>query len=354
MRTTRTIGFVVAAFALLQVFSVSSQAQAALLLEEPYGVFGTVNPTGHMAIYFARVCAETPTKLRRCQPGEMGAVISRYSDIDHYDWIAIPLIPYLYSVEDAEKVPSHVDRETVTRLRDEYHEAHLLDLGAHVRKGDFWHGGWTELVGVAYERRMYAFRFDTTEAQDDAFIARMNANKNRSHFELLYNNCADFSRAVLNQYFPRAFRRNFFPDAAMTTPKQIAYKLDRYAKKHPEIHLQVYEIPQVLGYRHQSGTNKGISESLFTRGYAVPIAILNPYLAGALFVDYVVRGRYHPIPKNPEILSPETLATLTYSGVPAEQPFNTRLLLPWAGYKVELPTAVNVEVDPKGTLNVHE
>jgi hypothetical protein len=354
MRTPRILAFVVVAFAFLQVFSERCHAQAALLLEEPYGFFGTVNPTGHMAIYFARICAETPTKLRRCLPGEMGSVIARYSDIDHYDWLVMPLIPYLYSVEGIENVPSHVDREKVNRLRDEYHEAHLMDLGAHVRKGNFWHGGWAELVGAAYERRTYALRFDTTEEQDDAFIARMNSKKNHSHFELLYNNCADFSRAVMNQYFPRAFRRNFSPDAGMTTPKQIAYKLQRYAKKHPEMHLQVYEIPQVPGYRHQSRKNKGISESLITTGYAAPIAILNPYLAVALFVDYVVRGRYHPIPQNPEVLTPETLATLMYPDVSIENSFSTRLLLPSSGERVEFPPATNVDVDAKGPLSAHQ
>src|SRR5580692_4364519 len=76
-------------------------AQAALLMEEPYGFFGAVNPTGHNAIYFERICADTPVKLRRCGPREPGAVIARYEGIDGYDWVAIPLIPYLYSVENA-------------------------------------------------------------------------------------------------------------------------------------------------------------------------------------------------------------------------------------------------------------
>ena len=233
-------------------------------MEEPYGFFGTVNPTGHTAIYFAHICAETPTKLRRCEPGEMGAVISRYGNIDHYDWLAIPLIPYLYSVEDDAPVPSRVDRATVSRLRNEYYEAHLTDLGEHVSKGSFWRGGWSQLIGAAYERRVYAFRFETTQAQDDALIALMDDKKNESHFQLLFNNCSDFSRWVLNQYFPREFRRGVFPDAGMTTPKQIAHKLEMYAKKHPEIRLQIFEIPQVPGNRRQSHSNKSISESLIT------------------------------------------------------------------------------------------
>jgi len=48
------------------------RAQAALLLEQPYGVFGTLNPTGHAAIYLQRVCADSPTHLRECDPGETG------------------------------------------------------------------------------------------------------------------------------------------------------------------------------------------------------------------------------------------------------------------------------------------
>ncbi|HUX28541.1 MAG TPA: hypothetical protein VMV39_07125, partial [Terracidiphilus sp.] len=62
---------------------------------------------------FEHICAESPIKLRACHPGELGAVISRYQGIDGYDWIAMPLIPYLYSVENASDVPDHVDRDAV-------------------------------------------------------------------------------------------------------------------------------------------------------------------------------------------------------------------------------------------------
>jgi hypothetical protein len=312
MRTLRTAAFALMALALLSFGGPRCHAQAALLMEEPYGFFGTVNPTGHTAIYFERICAETPVLLRRCQPGELGAVVSRYQGIDGYDWVAIPLIPYLYSVENPQDVPERVDRATVSRLRSRYHEKHLLELGESLRAGNFLHGGWTELIGVAYERRIYAFRFATTEAQDDAFIARMNDSANRSHFQLLFNNCSDFARVVLNEYFPGTFRRSVFPDAGMTTPKQIAYKLVRYENKHPGAELRVYEIPQIPGYRRLSRSNKSIAESLVTNGYAIPIAILNPYLAGGLFVDYLVRGRYHLIPQHPQVLGPMNLSPLTY------------------------------------------
>ncbi len=289
-----------------------SQGQAALLLEEPYGFFGTINPTGHNAIYFSRICAETPTRLRRCDPGELGTVIARYQGISNYDWIAVPLVPYLFSVETTAQIPDRVSRQQVNLMRDRYYETHLQQsLGGDVFRGNLWHGGWTQLLGTSYERRTYVFRFDTTPEQDDALIDILNSGPNRSHFNLFYNNCADFARLILNTYFPRTFRRSFFPDAGMTTPKQITFKLLRYARKHPDAHLQVYEIPQIPGYRRMSRTNKSIAESLTTTAYAVPIFLMNPYLAGGIFVDYLARGRFNLVLRNPEVLNPDELSALT-------------------------------------------
>src|SRR5258708_24612966 len=72
-------------------------AQAALLLEEPYSYDGTFAGTGHAAVYLSRICADSPTALRRCHPGETGVVLSRYHGIARRDWIAVPLIAYLYA-----------------------------------------------------------------------------------------------------------------------------------------------------------------------------------------------------------------------------------------------------------------
>jgi hypothetical protein len=313
--------FFVLLFALLTLSCSPSQGQAALLLEEPYGFFGTLNPTGHNAMYFARICAETPTELRRCESGELGTVIARYQGIGSYDWIAIPLIPYLYSVETAAQIPTHVNREQVNLMRERYFEAHLQrSLGDDLSKGNFVHGGWAQLLGTSFERRTYAFRFDTTPEQDDALIESLNSEPNQSHFNLFYNNCADFARLILNKYYPRTFRRNFFPDAGMTTPKQITYKLVRYARKHPEAHLQVFKIEQIPGYRRASRTNKSISESLTTTAYAVPIVILNPYLAGGIFVDYLAHGRFKLVLRDSELLKPDELSALTDPAAPDENP----------------------------------
>lgn len=339
----RTFALVLTLLALIVLQAPRLHAQAAVLLEEPYGVFGALNPTGHNAIYFANICADTPVRLRRCQPGELGSVISRYQGIAGYDWVAMPLIPYLYSVEDVSDVPANVDKALVRRLRDRYHEDHLGSLGEGVFEGNIVRGGWTQLVGVAYERRMYAFRFATTPEQDDAVIARLNSHENHSDFNLVYNNCADFARSVLNVYFPRTFRRNFFPDAGMTTPKQITYKLTRYSRKHPEINLSVFEIPQVPGYRRMSRSNKSVSGSLMTTGYAVPIFLMNPYLAGGLFLDYLTRGRFPSVPEHPPVLAPDELSTLQLSSGGVETPVSPIPPEPAIGL------ASPAEVDPAST-----
>ena len=102
--------------------------EAALLLEEPFGHFGGMTPTGHAAIYLSDVCAESPTELCPCLPGENGVVLSRYHHVDGYDWLAIPLIPYLYAVDDASQIPAQADAGLETRLRDRYRREHLMDL----------------------------------------------------------------------------------------------------------------------------------------------------------------------------------------------------------------------------------
>src|SRR5215831_8578402 len=103
----------------------ASASSATLLLEEPYGKLGFFTATGHAAVYLSGVCADTPLVLRRCAPGETGVVISRYNGVNGYDWVAIPLIPYLYAVDRPEDVPLFADGKMVAFLRDRYRRTYL-------------------------------------------------------------------------------------------------------------------------------------------------------------------------------------------------------------------------------------
>src|SRR5258707_3154353 len=164
-KTLRVLGTLLV---LTLAHAVSARASATLRLEEPYGKLGFFTATGHSAVYLSGVCAETPLVLRRCDPGELGAVISRYDGVGSYDWIAIPLIPYLYAVEQPEDVPLFVDGKMVNFLRDQYRRKHLEAVASDKANGQIPGGNWYELVGTSYDRAGYAFQIETTAAQDEA------------------------------------------------------------------------------------------------------------------------------------------------------------------------------------------
>src|SRR5262249_9714491 len=129
---------------LLLVFAYSglANASATLLLEEPYGKLGYFSATGHVAVYLSGVCAETPLKLRPCAAGETGVVISRYDGVAKYDWVAIPLMPYLYAVERPDDVPLFADARMTAFLRDRYRRTYLEAIAPDLKDGGTPGGNW--------------------------------------------------------------------------------------------------------------------------------------------------------------------------------------------------------------------
>lgn len=307
---------------LLILSGVIARADVTLLLEEPYGTFGGMNPTGHSAVYFSRVCAETPTTLRRCAPGELGAVISRYHRVGGYDWLAIPLIPYLYAVEQPEQVPVSANAEQVESLRDEYRRAHLEAVVPDLSDGKTPQGDWTQLVGEAYDRTMYGFTIQTTEQQDDAFIEALNSRPNLVRFHLLYSNCADFVRQIIDFYYPRAVHRDFTADVGIMTPKQAAKSLVHYSQKHTALTFSTFIIAQVPGTLPRSSRVRGVLESLIkSKRYAVPLAslaVLHPAVGGGLAYAWVEGSHFDPrkaaSSDGAEPIQPEGLSAALRSG----------------------------------------
>ena len=270
-----------------------ARGDVALLVEEPYGFFGSLIPTGHTAIYLNHVCAETPTLLRHCQPGESGVVISRYFRIRKLEWVAIPLVPYLYAVEHAADVPERTDAASVERMRQHYAEEHLQSLASPVAEYDR-KNVWSQLLGAAYIRKIYSFEIATSDEQDDRLIAEYNGRDNLGHFNLITNNCADFSLRLLNFYYPNAVKRSITADAAITTPKQIAKSLTAYARRHDQLELNEIIIAQIPGSIHRSHTPRGVVESLLkTKKYALPIIALQPYVLAGIAATYLTMGRFN-------------------------------------------------------------
>jgi hypothetical protein len=276
----------------------AARADMALLLEEPFGQFGAMTPTGHAAIYLSRVCAASPLRLRRCAKGEPGAVISRYHRVAGYDLIAIPVIPYLYAVDRVEQIPREVGGGDVASLRDDYRRRHLEAMVPDTSDGLAPAGDWIQLVGASYDRTIYTYEIHTSEAQDDRFIQLFNSRANKTDFSLLSHNCADFARETVNFYYPKAVHRSLIADAGIMTPKQAAKSLVHYAKRHPTLQLSSFEIPQVPGTVERSRPVRGVLEALVkSKKYIlplVPLAFLHPYFGGTLVVAWIQGGHFNP------------------------------------------------------------
>lgn len=261
--------------ALLLLSAIPAQADITLLIEEPYGDFGGLNPTGHAAVYFSRICAESPTSLRRCEPGELGAVISRYYRIDGYDWLAIPLVPYLYAVDRVQRVPASVTPVQVARLRDEYRRRRLEAVAPDEPDGRTPEGDWTQLAGEAYDRTIFGYSIETTEQQDNQFLRMLSSLPNSVRFNLLFHNCADFVRQTIDFYYPRAVHRSLLADVGIMTPKQAGKCLRRYGRNHPELAFSGFVIRQVPGRVPRSSPVRGVLEALLkSKKYSVPTVAL--------------------------------------------------------------------------------
>lgn len=289
---------------LLLPLGAAARASMTVLVGEPFGRFGTMMPVGHAAIYLDRVCADGPLKLRMCTPGDVaGVVVARYASLGQYDWMASPVLDFLYSTERMENVPAYATPEVVWQLRQAYRERYLRAVVPDGKEGTFFGDGratgakdlaeWWETAGMAYNRRVWAYQTDTTVAQDEAFVHFMNSDPNRHRYRLRGRNCADFAADVVNFYFPGAVRSDRVADFGLMTPKQLLRSVTDLAAKQPNLHLRVWEIPQVPGSLRRSRPVRGGAEAgLKTKRYLFTLLLIQPEVPAGLAVLYLKHGRW--------------------------------------------------------------
>ncbi len=275
--------FIVLLAALFAISPAELRAQATLLLEEPYSYDGTFAGTGHSAVYLSRICAETPTQLRRCRPGETGVVLSRYHRVAGLDWIAVPLIAYLYAVKNSEDIPLLADSKLVALLRNQYLQS-IAFTGASA----------SQLAGSAYDRTTFAFRIATRPEQDEVLIRLLNGAPNQESYRLLNRNCADFAKQIINFYYPRAIHRSVIADLGVMTPKQAAKSLVRSSKHHPEMHLTTFIIPQVPGLKRSKPVHGVMESVVLAKKYVAPVLLFHPFVVGTVEAAYWAAWRFNP------------------------------------------------------------
>jgi len=286
-----------------------SRADVAILLEEPYSVDGSFGGTGHSAVYLSNICAASPLQLRRCNPGEPGVVLSRYHHIAGYDWIAVPVVAYLYAVEKPEDIPLFVDPKLAWFLRNQYRRAHFADIVPDPPTSNPDSSDWYQLIGSAFDRTLYGFQLPTSPEDDDRLIARFNSGQNRQAYKLLTTNCADFVHDIVTFYYPDSVWRSKLGDLGFMTPKQAAKSFvqfsKRAAKRNPQLQLTRFFVPQVPGTVKRSRPIHGLVDGVFhAKKYFLPLAVFQPFVAGGVATTYYLGGRFDPA-KNAALWSPD-------------------------------------------------
>lgn len=272
------------------------RADVSFLFHEALGMSGESTAAGHAAVYLSSVCSDDGLQLRVCRPGENGIVVATYPQWganSNYEWLALPLLSYLYGVEQEQEVPLYTNGEMRTLLREKYRREHWSHLVPTGTEGKPPPGRWQQMIGVNFNRDIYALTVKTSVAEDLQFIQTFNQRPNVSRFNTLYRNCSDFTAHILNAYFPHAVHRDVLNDFTMTTPKAIARTFTRFAQRHPERLFYVTKFAQLAGPIKRSFDARNFSEQAFkSKKYFIAEAIFKQPLIPIFMGMYYLTGRY--------------------------------------------------------------
>ena len=315
-----------------------------------------ITGTGHMAVYFSNICADSPTKLRLCGPGELGSVMSTYINIGEdrrFDWNIVPLNIYLYGVEDSRNRPIFASFKIKHALEERYRQNYLSGLCDTSSCQTSGKSEWREMVAATLIRGMYFFVVDTSVQQDRQLIEEFNNAPNENHFNGATNNCADFARRIVNTYFPHAASRDVLNDFGMTSPKAVARTFTHYALRHPELNLRVMHFAQVPGPIKRSSEVRAGTEQLFrSKKLLVPMIVFADEALPVVAASYMITGRFNPnkeFEKHPATnLSPDDLMSFPRLQTVAEQDESTQIVGTsdeWKSYRKALHTEIEENND---------
>ena len=274
-------------------------ADVGVLLNESLDTnLARITGSGHSAVYFSRICPESPIKLRLCGPHEQGSVISNYTTLGEdqpFEWNVVSLSIYMYGVEDPQNRPLFGSQKIKHALEERYRSNFLTGYceGATCRTSG--KAEWREMVGATLSRSIYIFVVETSVEQDGNLIAEFNSLPNRNHFNGITRNCAEFSRRIINTYFPHATRADYLNDFGLITPKAIARSFTHYGERHPEAHLRVLHFAQLPGTIKRSTECRSGTEQLYhSKKLLVPMILFADHELPFMAASYLLTGRFNP------------------------------------------------------------
>ena len=274
-------------------------ADVGILLNESLDTsFARISGSGHSAVYFSRICPETPVKVRLCRPDEQGSVMSNYTTLGEdqpFQWNIVPLSIYLFGVEDPLDRPLFGSQKIKHALEERYRTNFLSGYCDSATCRTSNKAEWREMVGATLERSLYIFVVETSIEQDRALIAEFNSLPNQNHFNGITQNCATFTRHIINTYYPHSTRADYLNDFGLITPKAIARSFTHYAEKHPEAHLRVLHFAQLPGTIKRSTECRNVTEQLYhSKKLLVPMVLFANQGLPFVAASYLLTGRFNP------------------------------------------------------------
>jgi hypothetical protein len=292
----KSLGF---AALLVCLLSSRSYADVGVILNETLNEsVARVTGSGHTAVYFSRICPDSPVKLRLCRPGENGSVMSNYINLgedERYEWNIAPFNIYVYGVDDPADCPVFGTEKIKAVLEERYRQQSLVaycTVKGCLKSGK---SEWREMVGANMIRSMYIFVVETTLQQDLDLIAKFNTLPNENHFNGVTRNCADFTKNVIDTYFPHSAHRDVINDFGITSPKAVARTFSHYAQNHPESNFRVLHFTQLPGTIKRSTEPRSGTEQLFrSKKFLIPMVIFADHELPVFAAAYLITGRFSP------------------------------------------------------------
>jgi hypothetical protein len=151
------------------------------------------------------------------------------------------------------------------------------------------------MVSAGMIRSMYIFVVKTTVQQDLELIAKFNALPNENHFNGVTRNCADFTKDIIDTYFPGSAHRDVLNDFGMTSPKAVARSFSHYAQDHPDMNFRVIHFSQIPGtFKRSSEARSGTEQLYHSKKLLIPMVIFADHELPVAVAAYVLTGRFNP------------------------------------------------------------
>ncbi len=212
-----------------------------------------------------------------------------------FEWNIVSLSVFVYGVADLRNRPLFASCNIKGALEENYRESVLHDYCAGHNCQTSHGAEWREMVSASSERTLYILVVSTTVEQDRALIEKFNDAPNVNHFNGFRRNCADFTKDVINTYFPHAAHRNAINDFGMTSPKGVARSFAHYAHGQPEADYHVMHFAQLPGTTKRSSECREGTEQLYrSKKLMLPMAYLAWQELPVAFGSYVLTGRFNP------------------------------------------------------------